>query len=194
MIKRWMYILRSFLGIILIVFTILAVGSLSWLLEPQTIGAAPAEAPKLVTSDPAPSAGLEAADRFGPMEKLLKAIERTSYKAERRSYENKMMARELIGNVRAIIIVLAITAISFPVSLWIVGTRLLRALGLSTDMAETIIAIEERQAKLSQTLKELQQELELLDFGSVPTVKKLVDSAQEYVDDADRDLTALRNR
>ena len=88
------------------------------------------------------------------VEKTLQSIKATSEKDEMRGYYNKMVGRELIRHVRVIVIMLAIFAVAFPLAIWLMSRkRVLGLSGLSAEVAATLLVIEERQAKLANTLK-----------------------------------------
>jgi hypothetical protein len=109
-------------------------------------------------------------------EKLLK-------KAESRSYENKMMTRELVQLVRVIIITMAAITIIFPLSIWWLSRRRILGLSkLSSELAATLVSVEERQVKLANVLQELKGEIEYLQITPGPDLKKLVEQAEMYIE------------
>lgn len=125
------------------------------------------------------------AGHFGQAEDLLETIVRQ----ERRSYEIKMMSREIVRLNKYVVIVLAIIAISFPMSLWLLSRRRLIGLsGLSSEVAATLLVVEERQAKLANILKEIQGEMDYLHTMSVPDLKKLIEKAEQYIQENEQDL------
>jgi hypothetical protein len=109
--------------------------------------------------------------------------------SERRSYENKMMSRELIRYVKAITIILALIGVSFPFCIWLLSKRrILRLSGLSGEVAATLLAVEERQAKLANILKDIQGEIDYLHTMSVPDLKNLIEQAEKYLKQNEQDL------
>ena len=123
------------------------------------------------------------------VEKTLQSIKATSEKDETRGYYNKMVSRELIRHVRVIVIILAIMAVAFPLAIWLMSRkRLLGLSGLSTEVAATLLVIEERQAKLANTLKEIQDEIDYLHTMSVPELNNLIQQAESYLKQNQADL------
>jgi hypothetical protein len=109
--------------------------------------------------------------------------------SERRSYENKMMARELLRYVKVMTIILAVTAVGFPLAMWLLSRkRLLGLSGLSGEVAATLLVVEERQAKLANILKDLQGEIDYLHTMSVPDLKNLIQQAEKYLKQNEQDL------
>jgi len=116
-------------------------------------------------------------------------MERLVRRAEERSYENKMMARELLGYVRLVVVVLIFIAVAFPLTIWLMSRR--RILGLSSlspELATTLLVVEERQAKLANILKEIQGEIDYLHTMSVPDLKNLIQQAESYLKQNESDL------
>ncbi|MBM4326338.1 MAG: hypothetical protein FJ118_04155 [Deltaproteobacteria bacterium] len=110
-------------------------------------------------------------------------------KAESRSLETKMMSMELISLLWVAIVVLVFIALSFPLSLWLLSKwRLIGLSGLSSEVAATLVLVEERQAKLVNILKDIQGEIDYLHTMSVPDLKKLVEQAEKYIEQNERDL------
>lgn len=129
-------------------------------------------------------------ERLAMMEKTLAAIKNTSEMAESRSYTNKMMGAELIASVRVVVAVLIVIAVGFPLSLWLLSRR--RLIGLSTlssEIAATLVVVEERQAKLANILKELQDEMDFMHGASTPNLKDLIAQAEKYLKQNAQDLT-----
>jgi len=123
------------------------------------------------------------------VEKTLQSIKATSEKEETRGYYNKMVGRELIRHVRVIVIILAIVAVAFPLAIWLMSRkRILGLSGLSAEVAATLLVIEERQAKLANTLKEIQDEIDYLHTMSVPELNNLMQQAESYLKQNQTDL------
>jgi hypothetical protein len=123
-----------------------------------------------------------AAERRADIEALIK-------RAEQRSYANKMMARELLGYVRLVVVVLIFIAVAFPLTIWLLSRkRILGLSGLSPELATTLLVVEERQAKLANILKEIQGEIDYLHTMSVPDLKNLIQQAESYLKQNEADL------
>ncbi|MBI5252027.1 MAG: hypothetical protein HY912_21240 [Desulfomonile tiedjei] len=132
---------------------------------------------------------LSAEERVEQMEKTLQSIKDTSEKSEERSYQNKMMARELIGYVKIMVVVLVVIALSFPFIVWLLSKkRILGLSGLSQEVSATLLVVEERQAKLANILKEVQGEIDYLHTMSVPDLKNLIKQAETYLEQNEKDL------
>ena len=109
--------------------------------------------------------------------------EKLLQKAESRSYENKMMTRELVQLVRLVIVAMAAITIIFPLSIWWLSRRRILGLSkLSSELAATLVSVEERQAKLANVLQELKGEIEYLQITPGPDLKKLVEQAEMYIE------------
>ena len=127
--------------------------------------------------------------RIEEMEKTLQSIKTTGEKAEDRSYSNKMMSAELIGYVRLVVVVLIVIAVAFPLTIWLLSRkRILGLSGMSSELATTLLIIEERQAKLAIILKEIQGEIDYLHTMSVPDLKNLIQQAENYLKQNETDL------
>jgi hypothetical protein len=127
--------------------------------------------------------------RIEQMEKTLQSIKTTGEKAEDRSYSNKMMSAELIGYVRLVVVVLIVIAVAFPLTIWLLSRkRILGLSGMSSELATTLLIIEERQAKLAVILKEIQGEIDYLHTMSVPDLKNLIQQAENYLKQNETDL------
>ena len=124
-------------------------------------------------------------DRIAMIEKTLAEIRRTGAMAEMRSLQNKLMARELIRYVRVVVFVLVALAIVFPFCFWLLSRR---GLNGQSQMASTLLAVEERQAKLTNIFKELQDEIDVLHTLSAPDLKKLIAQAEKYLEQNEADL------
>lgn len=133
------------------------------------------------------TAGVDA--RLERMEKQLASIRETGEKAEARSYQNKMMSRELIRYVRVMVLVLVAIALGFPLTILILSRkRLMGVSGLSPEVAETLLSIEERQAKLANLVRDIQAEMEFLSTQASPDLKNLVRQAESYLKQSERDM------
>jgi hypothetical protein len=127
--------------------------------------------------------------RLSKIEKTLQEVKTTGEKAEIRSYSNKMTSRELVRFVKAILVALVLIAVSFPLIIWLISRRRLLGLsGLSDEAAATLLVVEERQAKLTSILKEIQSEVEYLHSMSGPDLKNLIEQAEKYLEQNKRDL------
>lgn len=135
------------------------------------------------------TAGLTAEQRLSQMEETLRSIQVTGERSEVRSYENKMMGREMIRWVKWVVAVLVGIGVGFPILLYVLSRR--RVLGsspFSPDIADTLVAVEERQAKLANILREIQGEIDYLHSMSVPDLKKLIDQAEKYIKQNEKEL------
>jgi len=142
---------------------------------------------------PAPDASLSPEERLNRLEEMLQSVKDTGQMAEVRSYQNKMMALQLIGMVRLAVIVLVVIAIGFPLTLVLLShRRVLKFPGISPEIADTLVAVEERQAKLVNILKDLQNEIDYVHSLSVPDLKKLIEQAEKYVQQNEGDLAKAR--
>ncbi len=127
--------------------------------------------------------------RIEKIEQTLESIRVTGEKAEDRSYFNKLMSMELIRYVRIMVIVLIVIAILFPLTLWLLSRKRLIALsGLSDEVTATLLLVEERQAKLANLLREIQTEIDYMDNMSAPDLKKLIEQAEKYLKQNEKDL------
>lgn len=134
------------------------------------------------------SSGLTAAssepveDRLNKIEQTLQSIRATGEKAEDRSYFNKMISVEVIRYLRLMVIMLVVIAVVFPLAIWILGRKkMLNFSGSSAELAETLVQVEERQAKLAHILKEIQSEIDYLHTMSTPDLKNLINQAENYL-------------
>ena len=135
------------------------------------------------------------AARIEEIEKTLQSIKATGEKAEERSYFNKMLGAELIKYLRLMVIALIVIAVGFPVIIWLLSRkRILGLSGLSTEVAATLLVIEERQAKLANILKEIQGEIDYLHTMSVPDLKNLIQQAESYLKQNEEDLEKTGSR
>jgi hypothetical protein len=133
--------------------------------------------------------------RIEEIEKTLQSIKATGEKAEERSYFNKMLGAELIKYIRLMVIALIVIAVGFPVIIWLLSRkRILGLSGLSTEVAATLLVIEERQAKLANILKEIQGEIDYLHTMSVPDLKNLIQQAESYLKQNEEDLEKTGSR
>lgn len=128
-------------------------------------------------------------DMKARMESTLQDIKDTGEKSEVRSYQNKMMARELIKYVQLMVGVLVLIAVGFPFTVWLLSKkRILGLSGLSQEVSATLLVIEERQAKLANILKDIQGEIDYLHTMSVPDLKNLIKQAENYLEQNEKDL------
>lgn len=128
-------------------------------------------------------------DRISRIERTLESIKQTGEKAEQRSYTNKVVGAELIRYVKLMVLILVLIALGFPLSLWLLSKRRLVGLsGLSDEVTATLLVVEERQAKLTHILKEIQSEVDYLHSMSVPDLKNLIQQAETYLKQSEEDL------
>jgi hypothetical protein len=128
-------------------------------------------------------------ERIELMEKTLQSIKPTIERTEERSYFTKMLGGELLKYVRLMVIALVVIAVAFPVTIWMLSRRRILGLsGLSTEVAATLLVVEERQAKLANILKEIQGEIDYLHTMSVPDLKNLIQQAESYLKQNEQDL------
>ncbi len=140
----------------------------------------------LEKSSAAPTA---AEDRIDQIEKTLQEIRKKSSDAESRSYDNKMMARELIRLVKWVVVLLILIAGAFPITILILSRRRAPAPStVSQELAATLLEVEERQAKLADLFKQIQGEIDYLHSMSVPDLQKLIEQAQKYLQQNEKDL------
>ncbi|MFH1112734.1 MAG: hypothetical protein V1792_02320 [Pseudomonadota bacterium] len=127
--------------------------------------------------------------RMHQLERILPSIKSTGEMAEERSFDNKLMSRELIRYIRIMVIVLILIAIGFPLIIWLLSRRRILGLsGLSSELAATVVLVEERQAKLANILKDIQGEIDYLHTMSVPDLKDLIQQAENYLKQNEKDL------
>lgn len=120
--------------------------------------------------------------RLKKIEQTMQSIKATGEKAEDRSYFNKMISLEVIRYLRLMVIMLVVIAVIFPLAIWILGRKkILNFSGSSAELAETLIQVEERQAKLANILKEIQGEVDYLHTMSTPDLKNLIQQAENYL-------------
>ena len=121
-------------------------------------------------------------NRFETIEKTLEKIKITGEKAEDRSYFNKMASTEVIQYLKAMVLLLVLIALGFPLAIWIINRSGLSGYSSkSQELAETLLTIEERQAKLANILKEIQGEIDYLHTMSAPDLKNLIQQAESYL-------------
>jgi sensor histidine kinase YesM len=122
-------------------------------------------------------------------DKDLQVMKETIGKAEDRSWYNKMLGIESLSYLRIIAVLLFVIAIVFPVTLWLLSSkRLIGLSGLSSEVASTLVLVEERQAKLANILKEIQGEVDYLHTMSAPDLKNLIQQAEAYLKQNEQDL------
>lgn len=128
-------------------------------------------------------------EKLEKIEDTLEFIKTTGEKAESRSYFNKMMSLELIHYVKIMVAVLIVIAVAFPLTIWLMSRRrLLGFSGLSTEVTATLRLVEERQAKLANIFKEIQEETDYMHTMSATDLKKLIDQAERYLKQNEKDL------
>ncbi|MGC8660735.1 MAG: hypothetical protein ACP5U1_16850 [Desulfomonilaceae bacterium] len=128
-------------------------------------------------------------NRFEQIEKTLQSIKITGEKAEDRSYFNKLASTEVIKYLQIMIILLVFIALGFPLAIWLLNrTSFGKGSGSSQELTETLLVIEERQAKLANILKEIQGEIDYLHTMSAPDLKNLIQQAENYLKMNENDL------
>jgi hypothetical protein len=128
-------------------------------------------------------------ERIEQIERTLQSVKDSVEKTEPRGYETKMIAREMIRYVKAMTIILALAAVGFPLSIWLLSRkRLLGLSGLSDEVTATLLIVEERQAKLGNILKDIQGEIDYMHTMSVPDLKNLIQQAEKYLKQNEEDL------
>ena len=157
--------------------------SLSYQVASQAVNKTQSEPPLMEDPDQSMEKRIE------KIEQTLESIRVTGEKAEDRSYFNKLMSMELIRYVRIMVIVLIVIAIAFPLTLWLLSRKRLLALsGLSDEVTATLLLVEERQAKLANLLREIQMEIDYMENMSAPDLKKLIEQAEKYLKQNEKDL------
>jgi hypothetical protein len=134
-------------------------------------------------------AARSADERLLSAEKRLKGMERTLQDLWERSLYNKLIGNQMLKLGRAAVIILVVIAVGFPLTLVFLGRR--RILGpwnVTSDLPETLVSVEERQAKLANILREIQSEIDYIHSMSVPDLKKLIDQAEKYIQQNEKDL------
>jgi hypothetical protein len=66
--------------------------------------------------------------------------------------------------------------------------RILGLSKLSSEMSATLVAVEERQNKLANVLKEIQGEMDYLNSMSVPDLERLIKQAETYLAQNEQEL------
>lgn len=133
-------------------------------------------------------------ERLARIEKTLLLVEETVKKAEDRSFYNKMAGREMLGYAKITVVVLVAIAAIFPITIWFLSRRRILGLsGLSSEMAATLLLVEERQTKLVALLKEMQSEIDYLHSMPSPDLKNLVQQAEGLVRKNEADLKKVRD-
>lgn len=136
-----------------------------------------------------PGNQLSPEERMLRMESVLNSIKETGERSEERSYHNKMASVELVALTRLIVVLLVVIAAGFPLIIWILSRRRILGLsGLSSEMAATLLVVEERQAKLATILREMQGEIDYLHTMSTPDLKNLIQQAEAYLKQNEKDL------
>jgi len=128
-------------------------------------------------------------NRFENIEKTLESIKSTGEKAEDRSYFNKMASYEVIRYLKIMVILLVLIALGFPLAIWIINRNWSSGYSSSSqELAETLLTVEERQAKLANILKEIQGEIDYLHTMSAPDLKNLIQQAENYLKMSQKDI------
>jgi hypothetical protein len=84
---------------------------------------------------------------------------------------------------------LILIALGFPLAIWLMTrSSSFQASARSQDLAETLLTIEERQAKLAHILKDIQGEIDYLQTLSAPDLKNLIQKAENYLKLNEQDL------
>ena len=142
---------------------------------------------RIVQSQDPSSALIE--NRFEKIEKTLESIRTTGQKAEDRSYFNKMASFEVFKYLKVMVALLILIALGFPLAIWLMTkSSSFQSSARSQDLAETLLTIEERQAKLAHILKDIQGEIDYLQTLSAPDLKNLIQKAENYLKLNEQDL------
>ena len=142
---------------------------------------------RIVQSQDPSSASIE--NRFEKIEKTLESIRTTGQKAEDRSYFNKMASFEVFKYLKVMVALLILIALGFPLAIWLMTkSSSFQSSARSQDLAETLLTIEERQAKLAHILKDIQGEIDYLQTLSAPDLKNLIQKAENYLKLNEQDL------
>lgn len=145
--------------------------------------------PGKTRSDQAGTSAEPVENRLNKIEQTLESIKMTGEKAEDRSYFNKMVSVEVIRYLRLMVIMLVVIAVIFPLAIWILGRKkMLNFSGSSAELAETLLQVEERQAKLANILRDIQGEIDYLQTMSTPDLKNLIQQAENYLKLSQQDL------
>jgi hypothetical protein len=144
---------------------------------------------------PAQSAAAEKAavpgteERIEQIERMLQSMQPTIKRGDERSYDNKLMSKDLIMYVKVIAVILGCIAVGFPLTVWLMSRkRILGLSGLSDEVSSTLVLVEERQAKLANILREIQSEIDYLHTMSAPDLKNLIQQAENYLKQNETDL------
>ena len=142
---------------------------------------------RIVQSQDTSSASIE--NRFEKIEKTLESIRVTGEKAEDRSYFNKLVSFEVFKYLKVMVALLILIALGFPLAIWLMTkSSSFQSSARSQDLAETLLTIEERQAKLAHILKDIQGEIDYLQTLSAPDLKNLIQKAENYLKLNEQDL------
>lgn len=133
-------------------------------------------------------------ERLARIEGTLLLVQETVKKAEDRSFYNKMASREMLGYAKLTVVVLVTIAAIFPLTIWFLSRRRILGLsGLSSEMAATLLLVEERQTKLVALLKEMQAEIDYLHAMPSPDLRNLVHEAESLVRKNEANLKEVRD-
>ena len=142
---------------------------------------------RIVQSQDTSFASIE--NRFEKIEKTLESIRVTGEKAEDRSYFNKLVSFEVFKYLKVMVALLILIALGFPLAIWLMTkSSSFQSSARSQDLAETLLTIEERQAKLAHILKDIQGEIDYLQTLSAPDLKNLIQKAENYLKLNEQDL------
>jgi peptidoglycan hydrolase CwlO-like protein len=142
---------------------------------------------RIVQSQDTSFASIE--NRFEKIEKTLESIRFTGEKAEDRSYFNKLVSFEVFKYLKVMVALLILIALGFPLAIWLMTrSSSFQSSARSQDLAETLLTIEERQAKLAHILKDIQGEIDYLQTLSAPDLKNLIQKAENYLKLNEQDL------
>jgi hypothetical protein len=122
-------------------------------------------------------------------EERFKNLENKANTTDSRVVDIKTMTTQQIFYTQVEIAVLIVIALSFPLTLYLLSSkRLLSLSGLSSEVTATLILVEERQAKLTNILKDIQGEMDYMHSMSAPDLKNLIAQAEKYLKDNEQDL------
>lgn len=164
--------------------------------QTEALGTGDAQAVDASTVDSADTSSMTLKQRMDRMEELLAEIRAVAEQAASKSVRNKELGLELVTLVQIAVLVLIVIAIGFPLSIYLASRkRILGLSGLSSEVSATLVLVEERQAKLANILKDIQSEIDYVHGMSVPDLRKLINQAEKYIEQNEKDLqrTGLRS-
>ncbi|GEM_PF-1992976 len=114
------------------------------------------------------------------------------WRAETRTSTNKRQGKTAVQLLVAVVLTLALIAVGFPgLFIWYNSRRLKRMTAISSEIAGTLVLVQERQARLGDTLREMQDELDYIPVSSAPDFAKLLKEAEQSLNEASRKLDTI---